>query len=104
MYISQRRSGTRSGVKQEIHARIAMDIREIRSQKVLDTRGLHYPMQLRKIETALRAMAAGDILEIWDTDPHSQKEIPESGTSERSEFIGNIDDPEGYTRYYIRKG
>ena len=81
-----------------------MDIKEIRSQKVLDTRGLHYPMQLLKMRTALRTMAPGDILEIWDTDPHSQKEIPESGNSGRNEFIGNIRDPEGYTRYYIKKG
>lgn len=81
-----------------------MDINEIRSQKVLDTRGLHYPMQLLKMRTALRTMASGDILEIWDTDPYSRKEISESGNRENNEFIGSVDDPEGYIRYYVRKG
>ena len=81
-----------------------MEIQEIRSQRVLDTRGLHHPMQLLKIRAALRTMISGDILEVWDTDPYSRKEIPESGGRDNDEFVGSVRDPEGYIRYYIRKG
>lgn len=61
-------------------------------------------MQLLKIRTALRTMVPGDILEIWDTDPGTHREITELGDNGGSEYLGNLRDPEGYTRYYLRKG
>lgn len=80
------------------------DDKRIKSDKVLDTRGLQYPMQLRKIKRALETMKTGNILEIWDSDPHSHKEIPDIISTGANLFIDSIRDPEGYTRYFIMKG
>ena len=81
-----------------------MDLENVKSHKVLDTRGLTYPMQLCKIETALRDIPRGNILEIWDLDPDSKKEIPALARGQNNEYLGSIDDPEGYSRYFIKKG
>ncbi|MBT3310537.1 MAG: sulfurtransferase TusA family protein [Desulfobacterales bacterium] len=77
---------------------------EFKSNKVLDTRGLNYPMQLRKIKTALESMRKGNVLEIWDLDPYSKKSIPEIGNRNSNEFLGFVNDPDGYTIYFIKKG
>lgn len=81
-----------------------MDNNEIKSDKVLDTRGLQSPMQILKIKTALKTMTSGHILEIWDSDPNSQNEIPASLSEGIYQYMGSTSDPEGYTRYYIKKG
>jgi TusA-related sulfurtransferase len=77
---------------------------ELKSSKVLDTRGLNYPMQLRKIKTALESMNKGNVLEIWDLDPYSKRAIPEIGNRYDNSFLGYVNDPDGYTIYFIKKG
>ena len=81
-----------------------IDTQEFKSNKVLDTRGLNYPMQIRKIKTALQSMKQGNVLEIWDLDPYSEKAIPDIGNKNNNEYLGSLDDPDGYTIYYIKKG
>ena len=49
-------------------------------------------------------MPAGEILEIWGTDPGSKNDIPHLGDKGDNTFLGFVDDDEGYTRYFIRKG
>ena len=81
-----------------------MDIETIESKQVLDTRGLTCPMPLLKTKKTLKGLAPGDVLEIWGTDPGSKNDIPDFGNKAGNSFLGFFDDPEGYTRYYIRKG
>jgi tRNA 2-thiouridine synthesizing protein A len=81
-----------------------MDLQSITSHSVLDTRGLSCPMPLLKTKKTLKGVPAGEVLEIWGTDPGSKNDIPDFGNKNGNSFLGFIDDDEGYTRYFIRKG
>jgi tRNA 2-thiouridine synthesizing protein A len=81
-----------------------MDLENIQSNSVLDTRGLSCPMPLLKTKKALKDMATGEILEILGTDPGSKKDIPDFGNKGGNQFVGMVDASEGHTRYFIKKG
>ena len=81
-----------------------MDIATIESHTVLDARGLTCPMPLLRTKKALKAVPTGEVLEIWGTDPGSKNDIPHFGAKNGNSFLGWVDDSEGFTRYYIRKG
>lgn len=81
-----------------------MDLENIKSSSVVDTRGLTCPMPLLKTKKALKGMASGEILEILGTDPGSKKDIPDFGNKGSNQFLGMVDASEGYTRYFIKKG
>ena len=81
-----------------------MDIESITANQTLDARGLTCPMPLLKTKKTLKSMGAGEILEILGTDPGSKNDIPGFANKGDNEFLGMVDDPEGFTRYYIKKG
>jgi tRNA 2-thiouridine synthesizing protein A len=81
-----------------------MELENIQANSVLDTRGLACPMPLLKTKKALKGLAGGQILEILGTDPGSKNDIPDFGSKHGNKFLGFIDDPAGYTRYFIQKG
>lgn len=81
-----------------------MEIENVDVKQVLDTRGLTCPMPLLKTKKTLKGLAPGDVLEIWGTDPGSKNDIPDFGNKNGNRFLGFTDDPEGFTRYFIRKG
>jgi tRNA 2-thiouridine synthesizing protein A len=81
-----------------------MDLQSIESHTVLDARGLTCPMPLLRTKKTLKSVPTGEILEIWGTDPGSKNDIPHWGDKNENSFLGFVDDDEGYTRYFIRKG
>ena len=81
-----------------------MDPQNIEVFSVLDARGLTCPMPLLKTKKELKGVPAGQVLEIWGTDPGSKNDIPHWGDKGDNSFLGFVDDDEGYTRYFIRKG
>ena len=81
-----------------------MDLENINSHSVLDTRGLSCPMPLLKTKKTLKGVPAGEVLEIWGTDPGSKNDIPDFGNKFGNTFLGWVDHEDGYTRYFIRKG
>ncbi len=81
-----------------------MDLNMIKSDKVMDTRGLAPPMPVVKSRKALKTMKTGKILEIWCTDPEGQQEIPDLHNENGSAYLGCLLDPDGYIRFFIRKG
>ena len=81
-----------------------MDLSTVEPDQVLDTKGLTCPMPLLKTKKTLKGMAAGQILEIQGTDPGSKNDIPDFGNKGGNEFLGFLDEPRGYTRYFIKKG
>lgn len=81
-----------------------MDLKEISADSTLDTRGLTCPMPMLKTKKTLKGMDAGQILEVLGDDPGSKNDIPDFGNKGNNEFLGLYDDPEGYTRYFIKKG
>ena len=81
-----------------------MNLENIQSNSVIDTRGLTCPMPLLKTKKALKSVASGEILEILGTDPGSKKDIPDFGNKGGNQFLGMLDVVEGHTRYFIKKG
>lgn len=81
-----------------------MDLSSIKSDKLLDARGLTCPMPMLKTKKTLKDMAAGTILEVWGTDPGSKNDIPSFAEKGGHQFLGMEDVPEGHTRYLIKKG
>jgi len=81
-----------------------MDPQNIEVFSVLDARGLTCPMPLLKTKKELKGVPEGEVLEIWGTDPGSKNDIPHWGGKGDNTFLGFVDDDEGYTRYFIRKG
>jgi tRNA 2-thiouridine synthesizing protein A len=81
-----------------------MNLEDIKSNNMVDTRGLTCPMPLLKTKKALKSMAPGEILEILGTDPGSKKDIPDFGNKGGNQFLGMLDVAEGHTRYFIKKG
>ena len=49
-------------------------------------------------------MASGEILEILGTDPGSKNDIPDFGNKGGNQFLGYVDDADGVTKFYIKKG
>ena len=81
-----------------------MDLTSINADKVLDTSGLTCPMPLLKTKKTLKGMASGEILEILGTDPGSKNDIPDLGDKGGNQFLGYVDDADGVTKFYIKKG
>jgi TusA-related sulfurtransferase len=75
----------------------------IKSDKVMDTRGLTSPMPFLKTRNALSCLEANKILEVWCTDPESGADIQEIDTKEGT-YLGRIHDPDGYIRLFIQRG
>ena len=80
-----------------------MDLQTIKSDKVLDTRGLTSPMPVRKMIHALESLSFGKTLEVWCSDPDFQEEFNDFCRTECIRFMGKIDDPDGHARYFIQK-
>ncbi len=49
---------------------------DIKSDEVLDTKGLNCPMPVIKTKKALDGIQAGQVLEVISTDPGSKSDIP----------------------------
>ena len=81
-----------------------MDLTTIEATQVLDTCGLSCPMPLLKTKKTLKAMKAGEILEIRGNDPGSKYDLPDWGNKGGNEFLGMTDVDGGVTRYFIKKG
>lgn len=79
-----------------------IDLQNIKSDKVMDTRGLESPMPLLKTINALSCLGPEKIVEVWCTDPDSKIDIPQIDRKE-GQYMGCINDPDGYTRFFIQK-
>lgn len=77
---------------------------DIKSDEVLDVKGLTCPMPLLKTKKTLKGMKAGQVLEVLGTDPGSKNDIPEFCKKGGNALLAMTDDPEGFTRYFIKKG
>ncbi len=81
-----------------------MEINNIKSDEILDVKGLSCPMPLLKTKKTLKSLKSGQILEVLGTDPGSKNDIPEFCKKGGNELIAMADDADGFTRYFIKKG
>ncbi len=68
----------------------------------LDTKGLHCPIPVLKARRAMKALAAGDILEVEATDPGSVIDFRHFCNTAGHELLA-ADEADGVFSYRIRK-
>jgi tRNA 2-thiouridine synthesizing protein A len=81
-----------------------MDLTKIRPDETLDVRGLSCPMPTLKTAKVMKNMEPGKILEVLGTDPGTKKDMPKLAKKSGNEWLGFLDDDEGFYRFYLRKG
>lgn len=77
---------------------------DVTPDQTLDCRGLSCPMPTLKTKKAIAGLKSGDILEIMGTDPGTKNDMQKFVEKGGHAFLGMTDDPQGFTRYYIKKG
>lgn len=81
-----------------------MDLTKIEPDETLDVRGISCPMPTLKTAKAMKSLEVGQILEVWGTDPGTKKDMPKLARKSGHEWLGSLDDPEGFFRFYLKKG
>ena len=81
-----------------------MDLAKIKHDVTLDVRGLSCPMPMLKMAKAMRGMQPGGILEVLGSDPGSKKDMPKLAAKSGNEWLGSVDDKEGFYRFFLKKG
>jgi tRNA 2-thiouridine synthesizing protein A len=71
--------------------------------QTLDLKGLSCPLPIAKTAKAIRALAAGDLIEVLATDPGSVPDFAAWCTSTGHELVEHTQDGVVY-RFVIRKG
>jgi tRNA 2-thiouridine synthesizing protein A len=81
-----------------------MDLAKIKPDETLDVRGLSCPMPTLKTAKAMKSLAVGQILEVLGTDRGTKKDMPKLARKSGHEWLGSLDDAEGFFRFYLKKG
>jgi tRNA 2-thiouridine synthesizing protein A len=81
-----------------------MDLTEIKPDETLDVRGISCPMPTLKTAKAMKGLEVGQILEVLGTDPGTKKDMPKLARKSGHEWLGFLDDEEGFFRFYLKKG
>jgi TusA-related sulfurtransferase len=80
-----------------------MDLQTIKSDKVLDTRGLTSPLPVLKMMHALKSFSREKVLEVWCSDPDFQEDFYALCETGCIRLLGRLNDPDGHVRYFIQK-
>jgi len=78
-------------------------LKEVVPDVTLDLRGLSCPVPLLRTKKAMESMKKGQIIEVLGTDPGSKKDLPDFARKSGNEFLGFLDDGEGFYRFFLRK-
>ena len=81
-----------------------MDLKDITPDQTLDVRGISCPMPTLKTAKAMKGMEPGQILEVLGTDPGTKKDMPKLAKKSGHEWLGFLDNEEGFYRFYLKKG
>jgi len=79
-----------------------MDMKEIKSDAVLDCVGLACPMPIFKTSTKIKEMASGQVLEVLSDDDGIEKDMPAWCKMTGHEYVGLIK-ANGEYRVFVRK-
>jgi len=81
-----------------------MDLTKIEPDQTLDVRGLSCPMPTLKTAKTMKGLELGQILEVLGTDRGTVKDMPKLAKKSGHEWLGHLDQNEGFYRFYIKKG
>ena len=71
--------------------------------KVVDARGAACPGPLLEAKKSMAAVAMGEILEVWSSDPQTKADVAAWAGKVGHAFLGAAAAP-GYDRVFIRRG
>jgi tRNA 2-thiouridine synthesizing protein A len=71
--------------------------------KVVDARGAACPGPLLEAKKSMAAVAMGEILEVWSSDPQTKTDVAAWAAKVGHEFLGAAP-AQGYDRVFIRRG
>jgi tRNA 2-thiouridine synthesizing protein A len=69
----------------------------------LDARDMICPMPILKARKALQGLASGQVLDVRATDVAARKDFPAFCDATGHVLVAMTDEPDGVTRYSIRK-
>jgi tRNA 2-thiouridine synthesizing protein A len=75
---------------------------EIKSDKIMDLKGLPCPMPVVKVSKGIKEIAVGQVLEAITTDPGSLADFPAWARMSGNEILNTIQG-EGIIRFFIRR-
>ncbi len=81
-----------------------MGLTKIEPDVTLDVRGLSCPMPVLKTAKAMKDMESGQVIEVLGTDPGTKNDMPKLAQKAGNEWLGFLDDEEGFYRFYLKKG
>jgi len=79
-----------------------VDLKTIKSQKVVDARGTSCPGPLLETKKAITGVPIGGILETLSSDEGTRQDIPAWAKKMVHEFLGVVEEP-GYDRLFVKK-
>ena len=71
--------------------------------KVVDARGAACPGPLLEAKKAMAAIALGDVLELWSSDPQTRRDVEAWSAKVGHGFLG-VAAAAGYDRVFVRRG
>jgi tRNA 2-thiouridine synthesizing protein A len=72
------------------------------TDKQIDARGSFCPGPLLELIRGVKSIEKDQTLEVWSSDPGSNKDIPAWVTKAGQEMVG-VYEQDGYTRFVVRK-
>lgn len=76
---------------------------ELKSDVQVDVRDFNCPMPLIKTQNTMKTLKPGQVLEVLTTDPTATKSVPTYAKKSGHEWLGMIEDEEGFFRLFIKK-
>jgi tRNA 2-thiouridine synthesizing protein A len=78
------------------------DLATITADTVVDARGAACPGPLLEAKRSMAAVAVGNVLELWSTDPQTKVDVQAWAGKVGHEFLGHLS-ADGYERILIRR-
>ena len=78
------------------------DLKNLKSDKIVDARGTSCPGPLLETKKAMTSVPVGGVLETLSSDEGTQRDIPVRAKATGQEFRGVINEPV-YDRIFVRR-
>ncbi|MGC8644662.1 MAG: sulfurtransferase TusA family protein [Thermoplasmata archaeon] len=79
------------------------DLASVKSAKLVDARGTACPGPLLAAKKAMSEVPPGGILEVWSSDPGTNRDLPFWAKKMGHEYLGTITEA-GYWKIFVKKG
>jgi len=78
------------------------ELRNLKSNKIVDARGTACPGPLLAAKKAMSDVPVNGILEVWSSDPGTNRDLPFWANKMGHEYLGTITEP-GYWRIFVKR-